>query len=202
MEQFERTDNRIVVRHKKIRNRAYMVDFRGIRSKEEILDDTPKAPMLGRRILSLRKFKSVQELKDKISAYFFGADKRLEPYTMSGLARALGVTTSTLQEYARGYRDGYNLSLEEETFSDIIDEARQRIEEFAEKNLYSKYGFNGAKFMLDVSFGWLSGRDAWAIKEIDSNIRIKTKELEMKQKLLEDDEGDSNITINVVRKDK
>lgn len=198
LEVFDKMDNTITIRHKWISDRVVMIDFRGIKRQEDLLDDRVKRGGRCRRILTLRAFKSVEELKEKINRYFYEADKKLKPYTMSGLARALGVATTTLKEYAVGNRDDYTMN--DEQFSDIIDEARQRIEEFAEENLYSKFGFNGAKFVLDVSFGWHSGRDAWAIKEIENNIEVKTEELKLKKQVLEDEDGDSNITINIVRK--
>jgi hypothetical protein len=59
-----------------------------------------------------------------------------KPYTMSGLARALGISRQALLDYS-----------EREEFLDSIAMAKQRCEEYAESQLYGPYA-NGAKFNL------------------------------------------------------
>jgi hypothetical protein len=74
-----------------------------------------------------------------------------KPYTMSGLARALGISRQALLDYS-----------EREEFLDSIAMAKQRCEEYAESQLYGPYA-NGAKFNLINNY---RGKyQAWADKQ-------------------------------------
>lgn len=73
-----------------------------------------------------------------------------KPYTVSGLARALGISRTTLLKYK-----------DRPEYVDSIQGAIARCEEFAESMLYSPYS-NGAKFNLTNNY------DGWADKkEVD-----------------------------------
>src|SRR3954449_3778725 len=63
-----------------------------------------------------------------------------KPYTMSGLARALGISRQALLDYS-----------EREEFLDSIAMAKQRCEEYAEGQLFGPYA-NGAKFNLQNNY--------------------------------------------------
>lgn len=63
-----------------------------------------------------------------------------KPYTMSGLARALGISRQTLLDYS-----------ERDQFLDSLRAAKQRCEEYAESQLYGPYS-NGAKFNLTNNY--------------------------------------------------
>lgn len=66
------------------------------------------------------------------------------PPTVAGLTRALGFRSKqTLYNYRR-----------DEKYSDILDGAILRIEEYTEERLFDKDGCNGAKFSLANNFGW------------------------------------------------
>ncbi|MFF6951813.1 terminase small subunit [Streptomyces iakyrus] len=66
-----------------------------------------------------------------------------KPYTMAGLARALGVSRQTLLSYS-----------EREEFLDSVASAKARCEEYAESMLFSPYS-GGAKFNLTNNYeGW------------------------------------------------
>lgn len=112
------------------------------------------------------KFKSVDELEMAIQLYFDKQDPHVEthmvatgvngsgetmfqerkvlteqkPYTMSGLARALGVDRRTLLNYSH-----------KEEFFPTVETARQRCEEYAEGQLFGPYA-NGAKFSLTNNY--------------------------------------------------
>lgn len=127
--------------------------------------DTPEEKNKGGRPL---KFKSVEELDQAVSAYFDMCDPHTEqrvveagvnergdtifnkravlteqqPYTVSGLARALGISRQTLLDYSK--RD---------EFLDTIEAARERCHEFAEKQLYGRAN-SGAAFSLKNNWGW------------------------------------------------
>lgn len=65
-----------------------------------------------------------------------------QPYTVSGLARALGITRDTLINYK-----------ERDEFFDSVQAAYERCHEFAEQQLYGKSA-SGASFSLKNNWGW------------------------------------------------
>jgi hypothetical protein len=114
------------------------------------------------------KFKTVDELQVAIDSYFDACDPHLEsrlvesginergetifaqrkvmteqrPYTVSGLARALGITRDTLLSYS-----------ERAEFVDTVDSAKERCHEYAENQLFGKSA-SGASFSLKNNWGW------------------------------------------------
>ncbi|MEI4745892.1 terminase small subunit [Rhodococcus erythropolis] len=114
------------------------------------------------------KFTTVEDLQAAIDGYFYMQDPHTEdrlvesgvteagetiflkrkvmtdpkPYTVSGLARALGIHRETLINY--GERD---------EFSDSVRAAYERCHEFAETQLYSRNS-SGASFSLKNNWGW------------------------------------------------
>lgn len=78
------------------------------------------------------------------------------PYTMSGLAFAIGMDRRTLLNYEK--RD---------EFFPTINEARKIVERYAETRLYDKDGVNGAKFNLQNNF-----KDWEDKKKIDGNMSL------------------------------
>jgi DNA-binding XRE family transcriptional regulator len=104
-------------------------------------------------------FKTVEELEKAIEEYFAYCENRIKtiwddtkqkeivvtnpaPYTMSGLARRLGIDRRTLIDYA--HRDKY---------LPTIKAARERIHEDVETRLMEKQA-TGAIFNLKNNFGW------------------------------------------------
>ena len=65
------------------------------------------------------------------------------PYTMSGLARRLGMSRETLVQYSK-----------KEEFSDAIMRARDRVQEDVENRLMETKNEKGAIFNLTNNFGW------------------------------------------------
>lgn len=100
------------------------------------------------------KFKSVEELQEKIDAYFASCDEENEPITITGLALALDTTRDTLCDYG-----------EKAEFSDTIKIAKLRVENAYEKRLIRR-GNGGDVFALK-NFGWKDTKD------IDGNLNIK-----------------------------
>jgi hypothetical protein len=105
-------------------------------------------------------FKTNEELAKVIDEYFDWCDNRTKsiyikdlgdnmeisspaPYTMSGLARRLGIDRDTLLNY--GKRDEY--------FGTIKD-ARERVQEDVETRLMETSNQSGAIFNLKNNFGW------------------------------------------------
>ena len=104
------------------------------------------------------KFKTPKELEKKIDAYFDSCFRPLinpktneiikdkdgneiiaqyKPFTISGLAYALGTNRMTLLNYEN-----------KEEFSEIVTRAKERCEVYAEESLYDRDKCNGAKFVL------------------------------------------------------
>lgn len=102
-------------------------------------------------------FKTVKELQEKIDEYFEWCDNRTRkavdkegkeimisspaPYTMSGLARSLGVDRRTLVNYSH-----------KEKFFPTIRDAKSRIEEDVETRLMETRNEKGAIFNLKNNF--------------------------------------------------
>ncbi len=97
------------------------------------------------------KYKTAEELKYKVEEYFSTCHQNKRPYTISGLALWLGLTTETLRKYEKVYGDT--------EYADIIKLAKQRVEEYAEKSLYENGKTSGAKFVLENNFGWSNKQD-------------------------------------------
>ena len=122
------------------------------------------------------KYKTVKAMQQVIDKYFEDCDgayikdnegnlmtdkhghpvkTKPRPYTITGLALALGFTT-------RQSLLNYEAAPE---FLDTIRKAKTRVEQYAEERLFDKDGANGAKFNLSNNFkGWSEKQ------QIDSNI--------------------------------
>lgn len=85
------------------------------------------------------------------------------PYTITGLAHALGTTRETLLDYE-----------DRDEFSDTIKKAKLRCENFAEMQLFSNSP-TGTIFNLKNNYGW---RDK---TELDGNLNVKEVKLSDKQ---------------------
>ena len=208
-----------VVRYRFLDERTVVLDLRGIFS--------PHSPFNGRLNPTKgqkRRFMSPQHLQSMIDEYFescngplldrygnlvYDKDGRLvktqvEPWTVSGLALYLGVSTNTLKKYRQGMIDDLLTEMKADTddymtFSSVVLRARQKIEGYAEKRLYDKDGQYGARFVLDNAFGWVSKKEQAEIDKMVQESILKAKEFELKKDLLDSGEDDSSLTINIVR---
>lgn len=163
------------------------------------MEDEQKKNLGGRPL----KFKTVEELDQAIQSYFDMCDPHLEerlvesgmndkgetifmrrkvmteqqPYTVSGLARAIGLTREGILGYKE--RDG---------FSDSIQAAYERCHEWAEKQLYGRAA-TGAAFSLKNNWGW---RDRQEIDHTSKDQPIPLLAGLAPGKLeVEDDDGDA-----------
>ena len=208
-----------VVRYRFLDERTVVLDLRGIFS--------PHSPFNGRLNPTKgqkRRFMSPQHLQSMIDEYFescngplidrygnlvYDKDGRLvktqvEPWTVSGLALYLGVSTNTLKKYRQGMIDELLTEMKADTddymtFSSVVLRARQKIEGYAEKRLYDKDGQYGARFVLDNAFGWISKKEQAEIDKMVQESILKAKEFELKKGLFASGEDDSSLTINIVR---
>lgn len=137
------------------------------------------------------KFQNVGELQIKIEAYFGDCDPHVakrkvirekanngefymaeeqyitdqKPYLITGLARTLDTTRETLRDYESGkYDDAGKSDDENAKFSDTIRAAKLRCEEYAEGHLFTGKNPAGARFSLNVNYGWVDKT------EVDNNI--------------------------------
>lgn len=131
---------------------------------------------------------------------------QIKPYTVSGLACYIHIDTTSIKEYSREQIDELGYPTDDDysgpQYSDIIIEARKKIEAFAEERLYDRDGFNGGRFVLNCAFGWQERREAAEIKNMKKMRKLKEKEFKMKKTLIEGENNDEPITINIVRAQK
>ena len=164
-----------VVRYILKDERHLELDLRGIRN--------PHNPFNGRLNPSkggTKRFMSPEHLQCMVAEYFESCngplidkwgqlvyDKQgnlvkvqVKPYTVSGLALYLGVSTQTLKKYREGLVDDLLDEMHAETddrltFARVILNAKQTIEAYAESRLYDKDGQRGAQFVLDCCYNWV-----------------------------------------------
>lgn len=104
-------------------------------------------------------FKTPEELEEKINTYFYQCKEEERPYTMSGLAFALGIDRKTLINYGK-----------DEEFFPTIKRARNFVEQYVEERLLTQSGVTtGVIFNLKNNFDWKDKQ------EIDAN--VKTQEI-------------------------
>lgn len=132
-----------------------------------------------------------------------------KPLTISGLAMSIGIGTQTL----KGYRKKVEAGIIDPAYGEVLDEALQRIESYAERRIYDRDGSAGGKFVLQAGFDWESKKERTERKKIQTEekialekLRMQQKEHELRMKLLQagidtDEDSDINITITRARKE-
>ena len=109
------------------------------------------------------KYKNVKAMQSDIDNYFKDCDENGRPYTVSGLAYALGTNRQTLLNYE-----------EKEEFFDTIKRAKARIELFNEELLYNKdVSTTGVIFNLKNNYGWKDKQEIEADVKNDVTINIE-----------------------------
>lgn len=113
------------------------------------------------------KWKTPEELQQKIDEYFAACDVKGEPYTICGLALALGTTRETLLEYEK------SVSGRRVVYADIVKKAKLRCQHYAELQLFKAKNPAGVIFNLKNNYGWRdtqafehTGPDGGALKII------------------------------------
>lgn len=208
-----------VVRYRFVDERNLVLDLRGIFS--------PHSPFNGRMNPTKgqkKRFMSPQHLQCMVNEYFESCngplldrygnlvyDKdgnlvktQVKPWTVSGLALYLGVSTNTLKQYKLGRIDSLLDEMRADTddymtFSSVVLNAKQKIESYAEQRLYDRDGQQGARFVLDNAFNWVSRKEQAEIDKMIQEGILKGKEFELKKELLDSDDDDSSLTINIIR---
>lgn len=208
-----------VVRYKFKDERHLDLDLRGIRNLHSPFNGRVN-PSKG----SQKRFMSPEHLQCMVDEYFESCNipmfdrngnlvkndqggivkVQVRPYTVSGLALYLGISTNTLKKYKEGRLDTILDELKAETddcltFSRVILRARQTIEAYAEGRLYDRDGQRGAQHVLDVCFGWVGSKEQSDIDKAKSDRELRREEFELKKRLLDEGDDDSTLTINIVR---
>lgn len=128
---------------------------------------------------------------------------QIKPFTISGLACYIHIDTTSIKEYSNEKIDALGYPTDEEyigpQYSDIIKEARLKIEAFAEERLYDRDGFAGGRFVLNSAFGWTEQLERANIKNMKKQQKIKKKEYELRKELSVGDDSNEPITISIVR---
>lgn len=101
-----------------------------------------------------KAFKSVEEVEEKINAYFNYCEEKEKPYTMSGLAYYLEVSRQTLVNYSN-----------KDEYFDTIKKARDRVQMQLEENaLSNKANPTFTIFNLKNNFDW---KDKMEVEKTD-----------------------------------
>ena len=104
------------------------------------------------------KYKTKEELEERIDRYFIECDREHEPYTVTGLALALDVDRKTLINYS-----------EKDEFFHTIKKAKGKVENYLEKRLIKDSSATGIIFNLKNNYGWKDRQ------EIDANVTSEIK---------------------------
>lgn len=121
------------------------------------------------------KFKSAKALQEKIDEYFDECDNRTtkvitkagiivdmpdpRPYTITGLALALGTNRQTLLNYE-----------ERAEYFDAIKKAKLRVENYVEESLWTPKITSGVIFNLKNNFGWVDKQNVEHSGETTQNV--------------------------------
>lgn len=123
------------------------------------IPDKPKHP--GGRP---RKVSSPAVMQRAFDKYFKRQDKEKRPYTVVGIAIAVGLTRKGLCEY-NAYPE----------FSATLMHAKARIEEQRSESLVEAGSqVNGIKFDLENNFGWSTKQD---VLKVETNITVNERDL-------------------------
>lgn len=113
------------------------------------------------------KYKDIDQLNEKIDEYFSICDEKERPYTVSGLALHLDTDRQSLLNWQD--EDRYFKELSEEDNKRLVDtikKAKQRIENYAEEQLFRKTNVAGVIFNMKNNWNWA---DKQEIVNIDNN---------------------------------
>lgn len=113
------------------------------------------------------KYKDIDQLNELIEEYFNMCDEKERPYTVSGLALYLDTDRQSLLNWQDEERYFKELSEEDnKRLIDTIKKAKQRIENYAEEQLFRKTNVAGIIFNMKNNWNWT---DKQEIVNIDNN---------------------------------
>ena len=121
---------------------------------------------------------------------------QIQPFTLTGLARHLHISTVTLFKYEAHSKAG----LIPPEYAEIILDAKLRIQEYAERRLYDKDGTSGARFVLEAGFGWMTKKEQQELKQSKKRIKLaQDKLLFLKETAEAGKLTDNNLVVNIMR---
>jgi len=88
-------------------------------------------------------FDTKEELQQAVDQYFAECEEQEKPCTVTGLAAALKTSRQTLINYQN-----------REEYAEVINDAKRRIEAFAEEQLFTGRALAGVIFSLKNNYGW------------------------------------------------
>ncbi len=199
-----------MIRAKRLEYRNWAVDFSGVKSNSKVVYKLRRSGL----------FEQAEEVRALCESYLdscwtprvykgravTGVDGKIikeqtSPYTVSGLARYLGMSTEIFHKYCSGVMDDWED--ENESISDVLNYYKQAIEVYAEERLYDKEGYNGAKFVLDHYFKKLSTKEMYEVHQIQKQLEFKERELKLKENLMDvGGSEDTDIQVTIFRKSK
>lgn len=143
-----------------------------------------------------------QPIKDPMTGEYV---KSTKPLTISGLALHIGVSTHSLRRY-KAIAESGTVPIE---FAEVVTEALQKIEAYAERRNYDRDGQKGAQFVLERGFNWHSKKEEREMVRMKveteiakERLRMQQEEHRMKMKMMElgMDEGEDNeLSITITR---
>lgn len=117
------------------------------------------------------KYKTAKALEEKIEEYFQTCDKEKRPYTVTGLAYYIGLTTrAALINYENEEKNKDVEKKEKLGMIYAIKKAKLRIESYLEENLILGKQVAGTIFMLKTNYNRIEPTDPGQKQEITINI--------------------------------
>lgn len=121
---------------------------------------------------------------------------QIQPFTLTGLARHLHISTVTLFKYEAHSKAG----LIPPEYAEIILDAKLRIQEYAERRLYDKDGTSGARFVLEAGFGWMTKKEQQELRQSKKRIKLaQDKLLFLREQADAGKLTDNNLVVNIMR---
>jgi hypothetical protein len=116
-----------------------------------------------------KKYRTVGDMQKAIDEYFVKCDEEKKPYTVTGLALALGFLSRQALLNYEGYTD-----IDDISFHDTIKAAKHKVEASIEEGLLSgKYNSVGSIFNLKNNFNWKDKTEVENTGEQSLNVNIK-----------------------------
>ena len=221
---------------KKIEGRYLYVDFEKIKVPSFQMREMQKKAMAKTRLLKKvdpfarcigrkRAFETPEELKKACDNYFKEQEclvydkwgrpltdsetgeyiKDTKPLTISGLARSIGISCVTLRRYQEIAESG-TVPIE---FANVVTDALNKIEEYAESQMYNRDGQRGGQFVLQAGFRWNTRKEESEIQTLSvknkielEKLRLQKEEHRLKMEMLKaglDGGEDSEIKVTIKR---
>lgn len=122
------------------------------------------------------KFKSPEELEERIQEYYEYTEERKEILSITGLAMYLDISRTTLLNYETMFDNGGYDSVSDDVkvaFMNSIKRAKRRVEHAYEQALFNRNSAVGAIFTLKNNYKWV---DKQEIEQTNKTIEVSLEE--------------------------